>query len=97
MLSIAPGDAMLIREREEGGITFNIHIQRSGYRILASPTPTRYGHDSASTLDLAITTNVDWPCTVTSRSELSSDHKPVTFEFTTTTHFFPPRIKDTRT
>ncbi|GFW98478.1 probable RNA-directed DNA polymerase from transposon X-element [Trichonephila clavipes] len=75
------------------GITFNHHIQRSGYRILAPPTPTRYGHDSASTLDLAISTNVDWPCTVTSISELSSDHNPVTFEFTTTTHFFPPPNK----
>ncbi|GFW68457.1 probable RNA-directed DNA polymerase from transposon X-element [Trichonephila clavipes] len=74
------------------GITFNHHIQRSGYRILAPPTP-RYGHDSASTLDLAISTNVDWPCTVTSISELSSDHNPVTFEFTTTTHFFPPPNK----
>ncbi|GFT57699.1 RNA-directed DNA polymerase from mobile element jockey [Trichonephila clavipes] len=69
------------------GITFNHHIQRSGYRILAPPTPTRYGHDSASTLDLAISTNVDWPCTATSISELSSDHNPVTFEFTTTFSF----------
>ncbi|GFT01572.1 probable RNA-directed DNA polymerase from transposon X-element [Trichonephila clavipes] len=75
------------------GITFNHHIQRSGYRILAPPTPTRYGHDSTSTLDLAISTNVDWPCTATSISELSSDHNPVTFEFTTTTHFFPPPNK----
>ncbi|GFX13667.1 hypothetical protein TNCV_1921801 [Trichonephila clavipes] len=75
------------------GITFNHHIQRSGYRILAPPTPTRYGHDSASTLDLAISTNVDWPCTATSISELCSDHNPVTFEFTTTTHFFPPPNK----
>ncbi|GFU77374.1 putative RNA-directed DNA polymerase from transposon X-element [Trichonephila clavipes] len=31
------------------GITFNHHIQRSGYRILAPPTPTRYGHDSPHT------------------------------------------------
>ncbi|GFU79484.1 RNA-directed DNA polymerase from mobile element jockey [Trichonephila clavipes] len=62
------------------GITFNRHIQRSGYRILAPPTPTRYGHDSASTLDLAISTNVDWPCTATSISELSSDHNPVTLQ-----------------
>ncbi|GFV69328.1 hypothetical protein TNCV_2942981 [Trichonephila clavipes] len=37
--------------------------------------------------------NVDWPCTATSISELSSDHNPVTFEFTTTTHFFPPPNK----
>ncbi|GFS82082.1 hypothetical protein TNCV_4505181 [Trichonephila clavipes] len=80
-------------DTRRGGITLNIHIQKSGYRILAPPTPTRYGHNSASTLDLAITTNVDWPCTVTSRSELSSDHNPVTFEFTTTTHFFPPPNK----
>ncbi|GFX21449.1 RNA-directed DNA polymerase from mobile element jockey [Trichonephila clavipes] len=59
----------------------------------APPTPTRYGYNSASTLDLAITTNVDWPCTVTSRSELSSDHNPVTFDFITTTHFFLPPNK----
>ncbi|GFS82431.1 putative RNA-directed DNA polymerase from transposon X-element [Trichonephila clavipes] len=53
--------------------TSNHPIQRSGYRILAPPTPTRYGHDSASTLDLAISTNVDWPCTVTSISELNAN------------------------
>ncbi|GFW03119.1 probable RNA-directed DNA polymerase from transposon X-element [Trichonephila clavipes] len=69
------------------GIRLNTHIERSGYRILAPPTPTRYGHNSTS--DFAITQNADWPCVVTSRSELSSDHNPVTFDFLTSTHFFP--------
>ncbi|GFV45748.1 RNA-directed DNA polymerase from mobile element jockey [Trichonephila clavipes] len=70
------------------GTFLNAHIERSGYHILAPPTPTRYGYNSISTLDFAITLSADWPCTVTSRSELSSYHKPVTFYFITTTHFF---------
>ncbi|GFW54570.1 putative RNA-directed DNA polymerase from transposon X-element [Trichonephila clavipes] len=71
------------------GVRLKTHIERSGYRILAPPTSTRYGHNSASTLDFVITQNADWPCVVTSRSELSSDHNPVTFDFLTSTHFFP--------
>ncbi|GFW35941.1 probable RNA-directed DNA polymerase from transposon X-element [Trichonephila clavipes] len=71
------------------GVRLKTHIERSGYRILAPPTPTRYGYNSASTLDFAITQNADWPCIVTSRSELSSDHNPVTFDFLISTHFFP--------
>ncbi|GFX37820.1 RNA-directed DNA polymerase from mobile element jockey [Trichonephila clavipes] len=60
------------------GVRLKTHIERTGYRILAPPTPMRYGHNSTSTLDFAITQNADWPCVVTSRSELSSDHNPVT-------------------
>ncbi|GFX62220.1 putative RNA-directed DNA polymerase from transposon BS [Trichonephila clavipes] len=71
------------------GVRLKTHIERLGYRILAPPTPTRYGYNSASTLDSAITQNADWPCIVTSRSELSSDHNLVTFDFLTSTHFFP--------
>ncbi|GFX38863.1 RNA-directed DNA polymerase from mobile element jockey [Trichonephila clavipes] len=65
------------------GTRLNTHFERSGYNVLAPPTPTRFGYN------FAITLSTDWPCTVTSRSELSSDHNPVTFEFLTSTHFFP--------
>ncbi|GFX68102.1 hypothetical protein TNCV_922031 [Trichonephila clavipes] len=57
-------------------------------RVLAPPTPATYGYNSVSTLDFAITLNADWTCTVTSRSELSSDHNPIMFDFISTTHFF---------
>ncbi|GFW42965.1 hypothetical protein TNCV_4188321 [Trichonephila clavipes] len=39
------------------GVRLKNYIERTGYRILAPPTPTRYGHNSASTLDFAITQN----------------------------------------
>ncbi|GFU68493.1 RNA-directed DNA polymerase from mobile element jockey [Trichonephila clavipes] len=71
------------------GIYLSKHIERSGYRVLAPPIPTRYGHNSASTLDFAITLNVDWPCTVMSRSELSSDNNPVTIGYTPTNRRTP--------
>ncbi|GFU55951.1 RNA-directed DNA polymerase from mobile element jockey [Trichonephila clavipes] len=55
-----------------------LNIFLVGVARSSPPTPTRYGYNSASTLDFAITKNADWPCIVTSRSELSSDHNPVT-------------------
>ncbi|GFY07922.1 RNA-directed DNA polymerase from mobile element jockey [Trichonephila clavipes] len=70
------------------GTNLNNYIERSGYRVLAPSTPTRYGYNSTTTLDFAITLNVDWACTATPRSHLSSDHKPVTIDFITNPHFF---------
>ncbi|GFW02622.1 probable RNA-directed DNA polymerase from transposon X-element [Trichonephila clavipes] len=45
--------------------------------LIAPPTPTRYGTDSASTLDYALIKNLIWPCTADSIPELSSDHNPI--------------------
>ncbi|GFW33132.1 uncharacterized protein TNCV_2110601 [Trichonephila clavipes] len=61
------------------------------------PTPTRYGTDSASTLDYALIKNLIWPCTADSIPELSSDHNPVRFYFPRTSNFDipPPQLNTT--
>ncbi|GFY37975.1 hypothetical protein TNIN_458361 [Trichonephila inaurata madagascariensis] len=42
--------------------------------VLAPPTPTRFGYASASIIDYAPIKNLNWPCTINSIPELSSDH-----------------------
>ncbi|GFW67012.1 putative RNA-directed DNA polymerase from transposon X-element [Trichonephila clavipes] len=66
--------------------------------------PTRFGLNSANTLDIAIIRNFYYPYTINSLHELSSDHNPVMLnftlklnkeipltpgQFTRTGHFFP--------
>ncbi|GFX80748.1 uncharacterized protein TNCV_553881 [Trichonephila clavipes] len=65
--------------------------------LIAPPTPTRYGTDSASTLDYALFKNLIWPCTADSIPELSSDHNPVRFPFPGTSNFdiYPPQLNTT--
>ncbi|GFW84492.1 probable RNA-directed DNA polymerase from transposon X-element [Trichonephila clavipes] len=41
------------------------------------PTPTRFGHNSANTIDIAIIKNFYYPFTINSIDDLSSDHNPV--------------------
>ncbi|GFW19847.1 RNA-directed DNA polymerase from mobile element jockey [Trichonephila clavipes] len=57
------------------------YITNNNLDLIAPPTPTRYGTDSASTLDYALIKNLIWPCTADSIPELSSDHNPVRFHF----------------
>ncbi|GFT56029.1 probable RNA-directed DNA polymerase from transposon X-element [Trichonephila clavipes] len=45
-------------------------------------TPTRFGLNSANTLDIAIIRNFYYPYTINSLHELSSDHNPVMLNFT---------------
>ncbi|GFT22324.1 RNA-directed DNA polymerase from mobile element jockey [Trichonephila clavipes] len=42
------------------------YITNSNLDLFAPPTPTRYGADSASTLDYALIKNLIWPCTADS-------------------------------
>ncbi|GFW81514.1 PRE_C2HC domain-containing protein [Trichonephila clavipes] len=53
------------------------YITNNNLDLIAPPTPTRYGTDSASTLDYALIKNLIWPCTADSIPELSSDHNPI--------------------
>ncbi|GFU50316.1 uncharacterized protein TNCV_301491 [Trichonephila clavipes] len=63
----------------------------------APPTPTRYGIDSASTLDYTLIKNLNWPCTADSLAKLSSDHNPIRFYFPRTPKFEipPPQLNTT--
>ncbi|GFV74347.1 probable RNA-directed DNA polymerase from transposon X-element [Trichonephila clavipes] len=44
-------------------------------------TPTRFGHNSSNTLDLALINNFQYPYTILFIPELSSDHNPVILNF----------------
>ncbi|GIY35501.1 hypothetical protein CDAR_239651 [Caerostris darwini] len=49
--------------------------------IIAPNSPTRYGHNSTSTIDLAVIKNFLFPYQISSIAELSSDHNPVELTF----------------
>ncbi|GFW25940.1 probable RNA-directed DNA polymerase from transposon X-element [Trichonephila clavipes] len=73
------------------------YITNNNLDLIAPPAPTRYGTDSASTLDYALIKNLIWPCTADSMPELSSDHNPVRFHFPRTSNFAipPPQLNTT--
>ncbi|GFQ69702.1 uncharacterized protein TNCT_140391 [Trichonephila clavata] len=67
------------------------YINRKNIDLFAPTTPTRYGTASASIIDYALLKNINWPCTIDSIPELSSDHNPVKLLFPKTSKFnFPP-------
>ncbi|GFT66249.1 probable RNA-directed DNA polymerase from transposon X-element [Trichonephila clavipes] len=74
------------------------YITNNKLDLIAPPTPTRYGIDSASTLDYALIKNLNWPCIADSLAELSSDHNPIRFYFPRTPNFeIPhPQLNTTR-
>ncbi|GFQ99766.1 hypothetical protein TNCT_663331, partial [Trichonephila clavata] len=59
--------------------------------------PLKYGTASASTIDYALVKNLNWPCTIESIPELSSDHNPINLHFPRTTKFQLPPPKLTTT
>ncbi|GFU22714.1 hypothetical protein TNCV_762901 [Trichonephila clavipes] len=73
------------------------YITNNKLDLIAPPTPTRNGFDSATTLDYALIKNLNWPCTAESLAELSSDHNPIRFYFPRTPKFEipPPQLNTT--
>ncbi|GFX68375.1 probable RNA-directed DNA polymerase from transposon X-element [Trichonephila clavipes] len=73
------------------------YITNNHVDLIAPPTPTCYGTDSASTMDYALIQNLNWPCTADSLSELNSDHNPIRFYFPRTPKFEipPPQLNTT--
>ncbi|GFV37966.1 hypothetical protein TNCV_2663791 [Trichonephila clavipes] len=49
--------------------------------IAFSSTPTRFGHNSANTIDIALIKIFYYPFTINSIDDLSSDHNPVFLNF----------------
>ncbi|GFW98367.1 hypothetical protein TNCV_1092451 [Trichonephila clavipes] len=47
-------------------------------------SPTRFGHGTSNTLDIAVINNFNFPFTMDSIPELSSDHNPVFLNFSLT-------------
>ncbi|GFY58322.1 RNA-directed DNA polymerase from mobile element jockey [Trichonephila inaurata madagascariensis] len=67
------------------------YIVSNSIDVFALSTPTRFGTASASIIDYALIKNLNWPCTIDSISELSSDHNPVKLHFPRTAKFeLPP-------
>ncbi|GBM80715.1 RNA-directed DNA polymerase from mobile element jockey [Araneus ventricosus] len=63
------------------GVTLAHFVNNSGIEILAPNTPTRFGQNSASTIDLAIVQDFLFPYDIQSLPELSSDNNPVLLNF----------------
>ncbi|GFU78150.1 hypothetical protein TNCV_1306511 [Trichonephila clavipes] len=62
-------------------------IDSTDTQIAAQTTPTRFGHNSASITDFALTRNIHWLSQVESIAELSSDHNPLIISFDTNRRF----------
>ncbi|GFT94512.1 probable RNA-directed DNA polymerase from transposon X-element [Trichonephila clavipes] len=58
--------------------------------IAYPPTPTRFGYNSANTIDIALIKNFYYPFTINSIDELSSDHNPVFLNFSFKLAIEPP-------
>ncbi|GFX38280.1 probable RNA-directed DNA polymerase from transposon X-element [Trichonephila clavipes] len=83
------------RNDNRGNIIKNL-IDSTDTQIVAPTTPTRFGHNSASIIDFALTRNIRWLSQVESIAELSSDHNPLIISFDTNRRFaFPRRIVTT--
>ncbi|GFV98758.1 RNA-directed DNA polymerase from mobile element jockey [Trichonephila clavipes] len=74
------------RNDNRGNIIKNF-IDSTNTQIIAPTTPTRFGYNSASIMDFALTRNIHWPSQVESIAELSSDHNPLLISFDTNTRF----------
>ncbi|GFU73526.1 hypothetical protein TNCV_989621 [Trichonephila clavipes] len=57
------------------------YIVNNSIDVLAPPTHTRFGISSSSMMDYALIKNLNWPCTINSIPELSSDHNPIKRHF----------------
>ncbi|GFU07984.1 probable RNA-directed DNA polymerase from transposon X-element [Trichonephila clavipes] len=67
-------------------------IDNTDTDIVAPDSPRRFGYNSASTIDFALTRNLYWLTDIISSPELSSDHNPIILNFQTSIQFnFPTR------
>ncbi|GFW55131.1 RNA-directed DNA polymerase from mobile element jockey [Trichonephila clavipes] len=68
------------------GTQLKTFAETTNLEIAFPASHTRYGHNSANTLDFALISNFNFPYTIESISELSSDHNPVMINFNK--HFY---------
>ncbi|GFU49573.1 probable RNA-directed DNA polymerase from transposon X-element [Trichonephila clavipes] len=64
------------RNNQRGNIIKNL-IDTTNTQLIAPNSHTRFGYNSASIIDFALTRNLPWPSQVESIAELSSDHNPI--------------------
>ena len=63
------------------GSMLSTFSDNNSFDIIAPPTPTRYGTNSQSTIDLVLARNIPFHHKIESLQELSSDHNPVACDF----------------
>ncbi|GFW14388.1 probable RNA-directed DNA polymerase from transposon X-element [Trichonephila clavipes] len=78
----APHTAWNCNSNSSRGIRLLDFTNLTNLYIAYPDTPTRFGLNSANTLDIAIIRNFYYPYTINSLHELSSDHNPVMLNFT---------------
>ncbi|GBO21206.1 RNA-directed DNA polymerase from mobile element jockey, partial [Araneus ventricosus] len=69
------------RTNSTRGVTLAHFAHNAGIEILAPNSPTRYGQNSASTIDLTLVREFLYPYEIHSLAELSSDHNPILLNF----------------
>ncbi|GFW35975.1 RNA-directed DNA polymerase from mobile element jockey [Trichonephila clavipes] len=78
----APHTAWNCNTNSSRGVRLLDFTNLANLYIAYPDTPTRFGLNSANTLDIAIIRNFYYPYTINSLHELSSDHNPVMLNFT---------------
>ncbi|GFX83045.1 hypothetical protein TNCV_5001931 [Trichonephila clavipes] len=78
----APHTAWNCNSNSSRGTRLLDYTNLANLYIAYPDTPTRFGLNSANTLDIAIIRNFYYPYSINSLHELSSDHNPVMLNFT---------------
>ncbi|GFW78359.1 probable RNA-directed DNA polymerase from transposon X-element [Trichonephila clavipes] len=78
----APHTAWNCNTNSSRGVRLLDFVNLTNLNIAYPDFPTRFGINSANTLDIAVIRNVYYPYTINSLHDLSSDHNPVLLNFT---------------
>ncbi|GFU32521.1 RNA-directed DNA polymerase from mobile element jockey [Trichonephila clavipes] len=77
------------------GVRLRDFVNLTNLNIAYLDSPTRFGINSANTLDIAVIKNFYYPYTINSLHDLSSDHNPVLLNFTLKKDVTNPRAVHT--
>ncbi|GFS80339.1 probable RNA-directed DNA polymerase from transposon X-element [Trichonephila clavipes] len=78
----APHTAWNCNTNSSRGVRLLDFVNLANLSIAYPDSPTRFGINSANTLDIAVIRNFYYPYTINSLHDLSSDHNPVLLNFT---------------
>ncbi|GFV12957.1 probable RNA-directed DNA polymerase from transposon X-element [Trichonephila clavipes] len=78
----APHTAWNCNTNSSRGVRLLDFVNMTNLYIAYPDSPTRFGINSANTLDIAVIRNFYYPFTINSLHDLSSDHNPVLLNFT---------------
>lgn len=73
------------RRTNRAGTILSKFADENSFQIIAPPTPTRFGYNSQTTIDLILIRDFPYHHTIASIPELSSDHNPVLCDLFTNT------------